>query len=538
MKSIIQLLESLRILFIRSNLQTRTALILCTLLLGVGVGLMVQNANLLSKRMEYLLDGQDFTPEQLDRFELAFSAGCLRHYERVGNRMRIPSSTKDAYLKALSQAKCLPVHTLAQIESASDPLRFLEPRSLAKERERKERIRQIESTLKEFPFVRQAVVTYDEKTEGFAPEKSRAATVAIHPKNKPHLTRSERRSIIRLVHMHFSGLKASEVVLVDLGVGETFTEPSLDSDALGHLAQSDSHWTDRRREHEDEIKRKAMELLAGYGDVQIVVTSEPIGADPNDDSISSSQKDGANNEQQAPSTIPNRKARLGEMLTAKEIIQSIPTYVNRISVSIPASYYRRAYRHEWNAEQGGADASAGVSMSTVASSIPAISDRGLEQLKAQTMRAIREKLSPLVSVPAAWEPSGGAGSEIESRVVITDHLDSVEPFTAVASPLEFFLQWLTESWRTLGLFATVILAMLLLKSLSTGRGARDNFELRESSAAEKKQASDISYLDLQEQPPSIEQEMPLAKSSMTLSMKVQSHPEQVAARLATWISQN
>lgn len=263
MKSLIQLIESIRILFIRSNLQTRTALVLCTLLLSVGVGLMVQNANLFSSRMEYLLDGQDFEPTQLDQFELAFSSSGLRLYERVGKRMRVPSSSKDAYLKALAQAKCLPVHSQQQSEIHQDPLRYFEPRTVAQERERKERIRQIESTLKEFPFVRQAVVSYDEKNDGFVADKKRAATVSIHPKNKTHLTRSERRSIIRLVHMHFPGLKASEVVLVDLGIGETFTEPSLDSHLAGPLAQSDNLWTDRRREHEEEIKNKALELLGG-----------------------------------------------------------------------------------------------------------------------------------------------------------------------------------------------------------------------------------------------------------------------------------
>ena len=93
MKSLIQIFESLRILFIRSNLQTRLAMVFCTALLAVGLGLLVQNANLLSNRMEYLLDGQDFAPEQLDQFELAFSGASLRNYERVGNRMRVPASS-------------------------------------------------------------------------------------------------------------------------------------------------------------------------------------------------------------------------------------------------------------------------------------------------------------------------------------------------------------------------------------------------------------------------------------------------------------
>ncbi|MFM7975787.1 MAG: hypothetical protein ACKO8U_11995, partial [Pirellula sp.] len=327
MKSLIQMLESLRILFIRSNLQTRTALVLCTLLLGVGAGLMVQNANVFSNRLEFLLDGQDFTPGQLDQFELAFSNSALRNYQRVGNRMRIPTASKDTYLKALAQAKCLPVQAQPLSDSASDPMRLFEPRTASLERERKERIRQIENTLKEFPFVRQAVVTYDEKADGFALEKKKAATVSVHPKNKPHLNRAERRSIIRMVHMNFPGLKASEVVLADLGLGETFTEPSLDSDLTGQLVQSDLHWIDRRREHEAEIKNKALELLAGYGDVQIVVTSQPNETQTANESQTASDPP---SQTQLPSTIPNRKARLDDLVATREILKSLPTYSNRI----------------------------------------------------------------------------------------------------------------------------------------------------------------------------------------------------------------
>ncbi|MFM2014028.1 MAG: hypothetical protein RLZZ396_2812 [Planctomycetota bacterium] len=526
MKSLIQILESLRILFIRSNLQTRTALVLCTLLLGVGVGLLVQNANVFSSRLEFLLDGQDFTPGQLDQFELAFSNAALRNYQRMGNRMRIPTASKDAYLKALAQAKCLPIHTQQISDSASDPLRLFEPRTASLERERKERIRQIENTLKEFPFVRQAVVTYDEKTDGFALEKKRAATVAIHPKNKNHLSRPERRSIIRLVHMHFPGLKASEVVLVDLGLGETFTEPNLDSDLAGHLVQSDIHWIDRRREHEAEIKKKALELLAGYGDVQIVVTSEPI------ESQTSSELQNANETQsqsQLPSTIPNRKARLEDLVASRGILNSLPTYTNRISVSIPMSYYQRAYRHHWQTSQADPDHSVGASMSAVASNMPAATDNALAQIKTQTMQAVREKLAPLVT---------GQNNQIENRVAVTDYIDSVDSTLSPTDPWTHITHWLVDSWKTLGLFALVLIAMLMLRSVAGFRDSKESKDNRHRVGDAEKQASGASLIDLKEASLENDQDEPLAKSSVILTKKVQSQPEQVALRLATWISQN
>lgn len=530
MKNLIQLIESIRILFIRSNLQTRTALVLCILLLSVGVGLIVQNANLFSNRMEYLLDGQDFEPLQLDQFELAFSNSGLRHYQRVGKRMRIPSSSKDSYLKALGQAKCLTIHSQHSNDTHQDPLRFLEPRTVAQERERKERIRQIENTLNEFPFVRQAVVTYNERNEGFVAEKKRAATVSIHPKNKPQLTRSERRSIIRLVHMHFPGLKAAEVALVDLGIGETFTEPILDSQDVGPIAQSDHLWTDRRREHEEEVKKKAMELLAGYGDVQIVVTSEPIGTE-------SLNQTSHNNDQetqvspQSPTTLPNRKARLQDPESPKAMLQQRCVYTNRISISVPTSYYHKAYQLNGHANQQSSssamqDNSAVPSLAVVTANPTSPTEQALENIKTRTAQTIREKLSPLVAT------SSIGASEIENRIVITEHLDSIDSANNNRQPTwQNLVNWLRESWKTLGLFAIVMIAMLLLKSITPSPRVNEIVD-------RSKQASGLSLIDLQENPDSVQQDKPLAKSSVILSKKIQSQPEQVASRLASWISQN
>jgi hypothetical protein len=526
MKSLIQIFESLRILFIRSNLQTRTALVLCTLLLGIGLGLMVQNANVFSNRLEFLLDGQDFTPGQLDQFELAFSNSGLRNYQRVGNRMRIATASKDSYLKALAQAKCLPVHSQQISDSASDPMRLFEPRTASLERERKERIRQIENTLKEFPFVRQAAVTYDEKTDGFALEKKRAATVAIHPKNKTHLNRAERRSIIRLVHMNFPGLKASEVVLVDFGLGETFTEPTLDSDLTGQIVQSDIHWIDRRREHEAEIKNKALELLAGYGDVQIVVTSQPIENQSTGESPSAMDPP---SQSQLPSTIPNRKARLDDLVATRDILRSLPTYSNHISVSIPISYYQRAYRKHWQTSQLDVDHSVGASMSAVASNMPAASERALDQIKTQTIQTVREKLAPLIA---------SSSTQSDQQIVVTDYIDSAEATQTQADPWIQITQWLIDSWKTLGLFVLVLIAMLMLRSVANFRVSKESKETTMAFGDAEKKASGGSLIDLQEPPLQTEQDKPLAQSSVILSKKFQSQPEQVALRLATWISQN
>jgi hypothetical protein len=306
--------------------------------------------------------------------------------------------------------------------------------------------------------------------------------------------------------------------LVDLGLGETFTEPS--------LGQSDSLWTDRRREHEEDLKRKATELLVGYGDVQIVISSEPVGPADLVENPSKASSTGSSENDPSPTLIANRKARLSEFVSTNPTAQMPILYSSRIAVSIPSSYYHRAYRQTWLASEGNnhpanasdssdsSDSSIGPTMSAVASYLPPITQRALEQIKTQTVQAVREKLTPLVAT--TWMTS----KEIESRISITDHFDAIESTPMASSPWQAARLWLAESWKTLGLFGLVMLAMLLLRSVVVQK------------------ANGPSLLDLREQAPLIENDEPLLKPSWKLHEKIRSQPEQVASRLASWISQN
>jgi hypothetical protein len=165
-------------------------------------------------------------------------------------------------------------------------------------------------------------------------------------------------------------------------------------------------------------------------------------------------------------------------------------------------------------------------MSSVASNMPALSERALEQIKTQTIQTIRNKLTPLIAHSALGNP------DIESRMIVTDHIDSIDSIPNEFARWQALVDWLADSWKTLGLFALVLVAMLLLRSLATSRNARET--IQQSS----KETSGASQLDLQEQPQSIQQDAPLGIPSMKISTKIQSQPEQVASRLASWISQN
>ena len=572
MKPWLRSYESLRIFLVRSNAQTKVALFFCSAMLVVGIALLVQNSNGFSQRMEALLDGQDFSVEQLDQFEFAFSNAGLKAYERSTNRMRIPTASRDAYLKALSQAKCLPSKSLADEQLAGNTLQILEPRSLSERRDRQYRIKRIEDTLAEFPFIRQAIVTYDEKTDGFAAERKRSATVSIQPRSHVELTRSQKGSIIRLVLKSFPGLKATDVVLVDLKRGETYADPSLEFESLADASNTANEWkwVELRKHFEEDLQRKALALLAGYGDVKVVATAdwnaeasrsqsaiehqantpsqttkptETLAAQQTEktgEEASESKSD--NSSASTPSLITNRRATLGTrttvansrgqskgQATTQPLMELSPTAVS-LAVSLPSSYYQKAYLQQWQWENPGQSTS----------TAPAMTPETLQKLRDETILRIRKTLAPLLL-------STIGTNELVDRIAVSEHYDApVSAIAGIGNP-QAIIDWLNDSWRMLSMLAVLLTAMFFLRSIAMHRPAGPSPFIAEN--ANDSVVTDQLILSEQHEINQLHQETDRDDSVEILSVPevlaqdrfgaiAKSDPEKLAARLSAWISSN
>jgi len=565
MKPWIRLVETFRIFLMRSNAQTRMALFFCTALLVIGLALLVQNANLFSSRMEYLLDGQDFSTEQLDQFEFAFSKAGLRGYERASNRMRVPTASRDLYLKALSQAKCLPTKATLDPQLEPSSLLMLEPRALSERRDRLYRIKRVEDTLSEFPFVRQAIVTYDEKADGFAAERKRSATVSIQPRSHAELTRSQKGSVIRLVLKSFPGLKASDIVLVDLKRGETYADPSLEFESTADVASSGQEWkwVELKKHYEEDLQRKALALLSGYGEIKVVASSEwksesATGSTVSADSSVLGGNEGASGNQSAtaPSLIANRKAKLGSRSVASESTATrlVPTAAT-LAVSIPTSHFQKLYLQQWQWEHPG----------LAVASAPAMTGASLQKLREETNRSVREKLAPLLSI------SSSAG-DIAQRIVVSEHIDAAVSTGFSSTDLKELatksLHWIEDSWGTLAILGLVVMAMFMLRSLALQRPRHGSGA--GSHLGQRVQGAGSDWLSRVEEPmdrfePSVVQSdssvgldskgglvetsesidkvgevlsIPEVLAKDRLGAMAKRDPEKLAARLSAWISSN
>jgi len=481
MNQIQQVLRQIQALFLSMSPQSR---VLAVLMLGsilVGAGFLAQGYGSSVATMDYLFDGQNFTLEELDQMELALSTAGLRNYERVGSRIRVPKANRDVFLKAISEGKAFPARLGSEMDKALDSGNILESLSVTQMRHRNAKIKDLQSALRGFPFIKEALITYDERSEGFSSDKKKSASVAIMPRGNVELTNSQKRSIITYIQKSFPDLPSANIALLDMRTGETEVGND-DPDALAH-----DQFLKTKAFHEQQLKRKATELLTAYGDVQVAVNVEldstlaeqmeelKYNDKPTTVQSTTTKKDSESqraNNGGRPGTEPNALANRGATLasadqsnrtkeqseterkiTGNTLISSKKVGLKvtnaMLSVSIPFSYYRKAYLHGWqlrNPEQSVSDA-------------PPPKESDLSQIRTETENNVKLKLDGILDTMSP-------GATARPRVTVSEHLDLPEPGPEAPSLAMTTMAWLAESWQTLALLGLAGAALVSLRSFA------------------------------------------------------------------------
>jgi flagellar M-ring protein FliF len=127
-------------------------------------------------KTEYLLGGITATDHELSTMEQAFGKAGLGDYERVGQRITIPSDKKYVYMKALISSKALPSNPHSSLK---DALENNYPFDSETHRDRTygyARQQLAENMIKRHAGIQTAIVTYDEKRAGFGRKSDQAST--------------------------------------------------------------------------------------------------------------------------------------------------------------------------------------------------------------------------------------------------------------------------------------------------------------------------------------------------------------------------
>ncbi|MEQ1828498.1 MAG: flagellar M-ring protein FliF C-terminal domain-containing protein [Pirellula sp.] len=492
MVQLTQFLQQLRSLYAGMTPQSRLLAILLTAALAVSSTFLVQGYLGSNGAMVYLFDGKSLSEEDLDKIEIALSSASLRRYDRTGNRIKVPNSTKDEYYKAIADGKAVPDGMGSAVEAALNGNTFLEPSRITDAKVMNGKLRDLADALKKKnAIIEDAKVTYDEKRVGFSSQRKQTASVGIKTRGGKPLTAEQSNGIRQFIVSSFAGLRPSDVTLLDL----SNLQASTISDDPAGIAQE--KYYQMKRQRIQELKEQAENLLVDYGKfrLEVNVDLDPTLSEETDTlsyndkpttiQSTTTKKDSTNQKyppQGRPGTEPNATTAMqGKSLSNsieqnnvmkeqtendKRVAGSTLTRTEKaglqitrvlFTVSLPDSYYRKVALNQWQNESPDNKDIKKFSMT----------EQQLKKIKDDVESSIQKKLTPLL-------PKGAAGEDKLPKVTVTDYVDIPEeelpppPFSQVA------LMWLSEAWQTIALLGVVGIALVSLRSFATSATGSNN----------------------------------------------------------------
>ncbi len=451
----------------------------------VGSAFLVRDAQ--ETKLELLYGGHVFKESELALAEAAMSNAKLKNYVRDGMRIRVPTSDRDLYVKALHEGGATPQQFGSATSKALAGGNMLESMFMSKARLLESRQRDIAKTLGQLPFVDQVDVIYDERREGFANQTLSTAAVSVFPRSNRPLTEPQKRSIMLQVAGSFAGLKYENVSVMDMSSGLSMPGSS---DPMNSEQQ---RYYQQKAHVEHQLKEKAINLLADYGDVRVEANVEidstlreetedvKYGDKPVTLQTTSSKKEGESTKA-LPSGRPGTESNGGtnrpgsvassaehnsknkeQQETERKITGQTTTLSEKIggtiksaslSVSIPLSYYNILYRREFEETNPGK-----TPAPIVASDLNALKER--TQKKIQTLLANLLPATP--------------GVDSRPNIVVVDYVDM--PPVSIAGPglATTAGGWLASNWQSLAMFALAGIALLSVRSfVATGSGGSND----------------------------------------------------------------
>lgn len=328
----------------------------------------------------FLLNGQNFSPKEMQKVESALGTAGLGDYEIEGTKVRIPRGKQDVYMAALAAGDALPRNFgdyLDRIVNESSPLIS---KSQQKQREHVAKQQELSSLIGHFDGIVNAAVLYDTKMDGpFNRNAHTTASVQIEAINSSVLDEQKIKAIRNLVSHAVAGLDPKDVSITDTQ-GRNWSGMSSD----GSGSASEDPYLARMREYQRDFEeniRKALSYIPSLTvksnvvlDREIRSTSAKVNYDKNavpirtvnDSSFSTTIGQGPAGRPGVASQSANQGASIAaapvpgpkseDETSSEEILQAIPheetnvvmhgmtpTQVT-VAVGIPTSYLREVWQ--------------------------------------------------------------------------------------------------------------------------------------------------------------------------------------------------
>lgn len=441
-----------------------------------------------SEKYETLL-GASFTEQELDQMEAAISQAGLRGFSREGRQIKIPSSEKDAYLKAVQDGGALPAQWGDATDKALSGGGMFDSPLLQNSRLQTARERELAALIQGIQGIEFAAVNYDEKKTAFMRDTERVCSVFVKAPGGQEIDSRLLRSIAMQAKNHFAGLNDDNVSVFDQGARRNY-RPSSDPNSM-----EQSPYLYAQMQYEDKIKDKVRELLGhDYGNIKVGASvdlssklsseQEQIVFDPTPVALqsSTSRKDSENQKSQpsgppgagineainnSPATLSASSA--GQSSSTKESEEQknavaghtvsrtteaglVPTKVT-VSVGIPDTYYKSVWLRKQEQDNPDFDPTTN----------PVPPPIELSDIKQETDANLRLALASVTS-------GIRAGLDPKPLINIFEFPElPVEPLPAPGIA-QAALGWLAQSWSTVALLAVLLVSLGMMFSWVKSQG--------------------------------------------------------------------
>ncbi|QDS86744.1 flagellar MS-ring protein [Rosistilla ulvae] len=516
----------------------------------IGVGLLLQSGG--SESTQYLFGGRLLNDEDIRKAEIAFGNAELRDYEFVGSRIRVPSETRDVYLRALSDGNAIPLEEAAATQDALYNSSPFASNNLLEKRIMKGKEIDLSGRIMQFPEVRKASVFYDSQRQGFATKPKQSASIVIVPHGNEPLSPYTKKEIADLVRAAFAGMEASDVTVTDTNARAATEDPWID--------ENNPHYRTKRH-YERAWETKIRHALAGYGAPRVVVDVE---LDPTMDSESTELKYDSNpatlKEQSSmrsvESTRPqtggtpgvasnaygNQAARVEELANrsketesseqTEKVVGTTHTQTKlaglrpiraSVVISLRGSYYDELWKSSWLTENP----------DKKPDEVPPLSPADRERLRTTTKEEITSAVTTII-------PRLRAGDDRSPLVTVIDYPDLPSPDNLTPETTSRATAWLASSWQSIALVVLALVALLVARSALKAPPAAPVADFADGFGLEIPQLP-VDELAIQDEtgnasspPPTLE----VTGSNLRdeLNSIVESNPDAAANVLRSWLS--
>lgn len=446
-------------------------------------------------KTEYLLGGRTATDQELSSMEVAFGNAGLGDYERVGQRIKIPSAKKSDYMKAISSSKALPGDPQSPMKDVLDRNNPFESASRFEKGYEYAKQQLLENVIKRHAGIQTAMVTYDEKRTGFGSKRDQVCSISVQGTNGAPVPQMLLKNFARLATRTFAGLTLDNVSVTDMSTSTGYFGSSGDASA------EENAYFVAQTTWENYFEQKVNSLLTDFNaKVAVSVTLDPTMKTQTEQlqyqqqpvAVSSSTlSKNSENTKAAPSGQPgfannggsnqpasvssttagqnskvketseNQKSLAGHEATVKTQVGLVPKSVY-VTIGIPESHYRKVALQKFRLNNPGKpDTDA-----------PTPTDQELTDIRTAEENAVRSAVEAL--------PVGGReGDDRKAMVKVYNYIDLPEPEVLGPTMADNTLAWVSESWSTLALIGLVLVSLGMMfswmKSPVTGTGVDKQF---------------------------------------------------------------